>query len=424
MNRPATASGAFDAMLERRMHELAVDGIRFGADRIAAPDKPWWRSMAASGTRAWLDTGDLDEAGKLWCSSFAALTTNNTLLNKEVQKGIYDDVIRAAAAMVRTLPPADQVVEIAFLLNGRHALRLASRFGGRVSVELHTDLAHDLERSVAFARRYYALCPEHFIIKIPFTPAGLLAVRMLRRDGIPVNCTLGFSARQNLFAAALAAPNYVNVFLGRLNAYVADNGLGDGVNIGEKATLASQRIVRAYTRTRTVPTLQIAASMRSGAQIAALAGVDVHTMPTAAAREAEQQAGEVRDRSSDDPAVQLTGEAREAGIDGLWVVGEQEFALASSLERDPPRNPEELVARFAANDFGGLFPTFEGTETAALIEDGKIPSHQRWKARLTRRSCLVDGLLSAAALSAFAKDQAALDGRIRSFLGVDGLPDL
>ncbi len=412
---PPARTVVAEGTLSRRLHDLARRDVRFGEDRLPAPEQAWWRSIAATGTRPCLDTGDLDEAAVHWCASFAALTTNNTLLNKEVQKGLYDGLVREAAALVKDLPPAEQVIELAFLLNARHGLRLASRFGGRVSVELHTDLAHDVERSVAYGRRYFAICPEHFIVKIPLTPAGLLSTRQLRAEGIPVNFTLGFGARQNLFAAALAAPSYVNVFLGRLNAYVADNKLGDGVNVGEKATLASQRAVRTRTAARLVPTLQIAASMRSGEQVIALAGVDVHTMPIAAAVGALKTGGPVRDRTGDDPAVALAAGA-EAAVGQVWTIGDAERALADTLERQPPATPGDLVSRFTEYGLGGLFPRFSAEESAALAADGKIPKHARWAARIAAGTCTIDGLLTAAALASFTADQAALDERIRRLL--------
>jgi len=411
---PSARSVVAAGTRERRLHDLALRDVPFGADRLPAKDQPWWREMAATGTRAWLDTGDLDEAAGLWCASFAALTTNNTLLNKEVQKGLYDTLVQEAAALVRDLPAQEQLVELAFLLNARHGLRLASRFGGRVSVELHTACADDVERSVAYGRRFFAICPEHFIVKIPLTPSGLLATRRLRAEGIPVNFTLGFSARQNLLAAALSAPSYVNVFLGRLNAYVSDNKLGDGVNVGEKTTLASQRILRQRTAHRLVPTLQIAASMRSGAQVVSLAGVDVHTMPPKAAVEALAAGGPVRDRTSEDPAVQV---AAGAGLEGLWTIGAAELALADSLESQPPATPGDVVARCTAHGLGGLFPAFDAAEAAAIASDGKIPKHARWAARITAGTATVDGLLTAAALASFTADQAALDARIQRFIG-------
>lgn len=400
--------------LVRRLHDLVLHGITFGADRLAAPDQAWWRTVAGTGTRPWLDTGDMDEAASLWCSSFAALTTNNTLLNKEVQKGLYDDLVKETATLTAELPERERIVEIGFVLNARHGLRLASRFGGRVSVELHTDLADDVERSVAYGRRFYAICPEHFIVKIPLTPSGLLATRRLRAEGIPVNFTLGFSARQNLIAAALSAPSYVNVFLGRLGAYVADNHLGEATNVGEKVTLASQLAVRQRTATRMVPTLQIAASMRNGAQVVALAGVDVHTMPPAAAKSALTTGGPVSDRTADDLPLKLVRD--EELLAALWTVGPREIALADDLEQAPPSTPGDLVARCAAHGFGGLFPTFNPAEVAALTADGKIPNHGRWIERLRAGTASVDGLCTAAALASFTADQAALDGRIRTLI--------
>ena len=74
-------------------------------------------------------------------------------------------------------------------------------------------------------------------IKIPLTPEGYLAVRILRKEGMPINFTLGFSARQNYLAARLSNPNYVNVFLGRLNQVVIENSVGGGELVGEKVTL-------------------------------------------------------------------------------------------------------------------------------------------------------------------------------------------
>ena len=75
----------------------------------------------------------------------SALTTNNTLPNNEINKSIYDDFIAESRSMVSDGPSDHQVKEIAFMLNARHGLRLARRFGGMVSVELHTDTAHDME---------------------------------------------------------------------------------------------------------------------------------------------------------------------------------------------------------------------------------------------------------------------------------------
>ena len=45
----------------------------------------------------------------------------------------------------------------------------------------------------------------------------------------------------------VAKPDYLNVFLGRIGAFIADNKIGDGSGAGENAVLSSQTWV-----TRTV----------------------------------------------------------------------------------------------------------------------------------------------------------------------------
>ncbi|MBI4715069.1 MAG: hypothetical protein HY760_03880 [Nitrospirae bacterium] len=97
---------------------------------------------------------------------------------------------------------------------------------------------------------------------------------------------MGFSARQNYLAARLSNPEFVNVFLGRLNAVVKDNGLGDGTFVGEKVTLATQRAIDGAKRQETgIRTRLIGASIRDGGQVVSLAGLDVLTIPPGALQE-------------------------------------------------------------------------------------------------------------------------------------------
>ena len=55
--------------------------------------------------------------------------------------------------ILKDLPLKKQVIEIAFILNAYHGMRLARKFGAFVSVELHTDTAHDLEAIIEYGRR-------------------------------------------------------------------------------------------------------------------------------------------------------------------------------------------------------------------------------------------------------------------------------
>jgi transaldolase len=376
------------------------------------------------GTRLWLDTGDLEGASERWSSEFEGLTTNNTLLNREVQKGIYDDLIDEVASssdVIQDLDEHQRVMELALLLNARHGLKLVDRFDAWVSVELHTDLAHDLDATFWYGRRLFDICPDRFIVKVPLTAPGYLAARRLSRHGVRVNFTLGFSARQNYLAAVLARPAYVNVFLGRLNSFVAGNDLGDGKNVGERTLVASQAAVSDLRESEGVPTRQIAASMRDGGQVAALAGTDVMTLPLAVAD------GFVAEHTPDDALASFEdqtyavsvkpGEASEL-IEGLWTVTEGFKQAVSRLMDEPLQSygPDDLRAFFHEHGVPGVFPSWSEEDVTTIASDGKIPVYDHWSERLHDGSVALDALMSRSGLEQFAADQSALDSRIRSLL--------
>ncbi len=55
--------------------------------------------------------------------------------------------------MLPDLDMQERIIEIAFILKAMHGLKLAETFRGKVSVELHTDMAHDIDRLVCYADR-------------------------------------------------------------------------------------------------------------------------------------------------------------------------------------------------------------------------------------------------------------------------------
>ncbi len=385
-----------------------------------------WRTLRDAGTELWLDTCDIEAIEALWTGEFSGLTTNNTLLNREVQKGVFDELLDGVGTGLRdSLSGRELVVETAFVLNAVQALRLVARFDCRVSVELHTDVADDVERTLAYARRYAAVSPDYFIIKVPLTPAGLIATRRLGEEGIPVNFTLGFGARQNFLAAVLARPAYCNVFLGRLNSFVAENELGPGTNVGERATLASQRTVREANEAIEGSTKQIAASMRNGPQAVALAGVDVFTMPPKVAHEylelEEARAG-VSDRTEADMPVEYASGVEEQAVtlDTLYEVPEQFKSAALELKDADPAalTPESLCAHFADRGMPGMLVQWSDADRRAAAEDGKIPKLERWRERFERRELGLDAVMNLSGLMSFATDQAAMDDHIAEILGV------
>ena len=381
--------------------------------RASFPSSELWKRVVETGTDPWLDTGDIDAIHELWTQEFTSLTTNNTLLNKEVQKGIYDALVPEAAKMLReadpTIDDSQLVLEIAFILNAVHGLKLVQGFDADVSVELHTDLANDANASYEYGKRFAAIEPNRFIVKVPLTPAGIVAARRLSDDGVRINFTLGFSARQNYAIAKLSRPAWCNVFMGRLNAFVKDNDLGDGENVGEKATLASQRMLRESG----AKTKQIGASIRNGQQVADLIGMDTMTIPTAAAAEFVELGKAPTDCTENDPSVELADAANAEQIGVFW---------------DVPESFKQLVDTVAIKDFTAgngdevrealhaIFPRLTAEDRARVLTESKIPKATSWQAKVDANEASWDGMLTEAALQSFGADQLALDDRIRRSL--------
>ena len=405
------------------MNEILKDKIKqfvlqdVNETKVNAVTDSFWQGLKNAGTELWLDTGDMEEAEKNWSAEMTALTTNNTLVNNEIQKGIYDDFIKQAVEIVKDLPIEEQIVEIAFILNARHGIRLAKKFGGFVSVELHTNTAYDYNAIIDYGLRYFAICPDQFIVKVPYTATGLLGARKLRELGVKINFTLEFSARQNAMVAAITKPNYCNVFLGRIGAYIKDNELGSGSGAGERTVISAQHVVTELTKNNETPTKLIAASLRHYSQLDALAGTDVFTMPIKVAAGGKvNMDGNFQSKLNEVYPVDLTDEAANYFPEKLWEVSEKELELAKSLGANLPQNENELIDRVHEAGCGDMFPYLSEKDYTFISDDGKIPDHQRWAQRIANGELAIDTLLNLAGLASFTADQAALDDRIRRII--------
>jgi len=411
-----TASQKLDDVI----HQIAFENIT--GDAPASHSSALLAKLQSLGTQVWVDTGDLDKAKEVWQGEMTALTTNNTLANQVVQTGIMDQIIRDSIEKIQGTAPGlsteEMVMEIGFIINCKIALRLVQAFKVKVSVELHPSISRDYEQTLNFGRRYYKICPEYFTVKIPLTPEGLLATRQLRKEGIPINFTLGFSARQNYLTARLSNPNYVNVFLGRLNQVVVENTCGNGEMVGEKATLSTQKALREVRdRFSDVTTHLIAASIRSGKQVAFLAGVDVLTIPPPALKDFVGSGVAVEEITCNidreiHPGIEPDHSLRKR-FDALWSLPESFVSLVDDLlshEGLDDFNGAQLE-QFCKEKGSDIFYSFSDADLKKIQGKGKIPCIADWP-----ESVAVDDLMTQSALQSFAKDQSALDERIRSFL--------
>lgn len=409
-----------DEKLVALMHDLALrdyqppSGVKFGSR-----EKYVWLRQA--GSMIWLDTGDASAAENVWSAEATALTTNNALVNQVVKTGVMDDVIAHAENEIRRVSPGiseqELVYEIGFLVNAKLALSLVQRFDAHVSVELHPDMAFDIAGTLAFARRYYAINPERFYVKVPLTEDGLAAVRTLTGEQIPVNLTVGFSARQNYLAARFSNPSFVNVFLGRLNSVVEANSLGSPQNVGERATLASDEMMKNLRSSGAARTKQIAASIRSGEQVAALAGVDVQTIPPKSAAEylaMDLKKEDIQYTNWRDLPVQLqpNGPVQPHDLDLLWQIDEGFISFVNDVVKkaDTITSGHDLKQIADQHDVN-LFHDWTAEEREKVRQQGKIPQTAEWP------GIALDTLMSMAALESFVQDQVEVDDRIRGMIG-------
>jgi transaldolase len=409
-----------------QIHKFLIDSFKPDFGKLTFKSNPVWQRMRETGSQLWFDTGNIDEAQQRWTREFSALTTNNTLLNREIQTGRYDGLITEIADLLTSYPKMtnkQMMLEIAFVLNAWHALRLVEKFDAYVSVEEHTDLANDVSAAVDYGSRFYEICPERFIIKIPFTPAGLLATRKLAAKGIPVNHTLGFSARQNYLIARIAQPAYVNVFLGRLNSFVVDNKLGDGSYVGEKATLASQKAVSQLRESGITPSFQIGASFRNGGQVRDLAGIDVMTMPPKVADEflsLNLPTDQISDKTAENYTIGLNKDVSpdSVNLNTLWEINDEIVACIDALENEDIDRftPGGLVEFFKKHNCSDVLVPWSDSQIATSAKEGKIPKLENWHKLLADKTFGFDTLMNLAGLNSFTTDQDAMDSRVRQVL--------
>lgn len=402
---------------DKKIREYILENI--SDKRVASSSDPFWQALRNSGTNLWLDTGDIDEAMEVWSAEMEALTTNNTLINRVIQKGDYDDYIARSAEMVAALPRDEMIMELAFILNARHGLRLASIFGGKVSVELHTSTAHNIDDIVKFGLRYHSISPDRFFVKVPYTAAGLIGARILKEKGVHINLTLGFSARQNVVVAHIAQPDYLNVFLGRIGAYISDNKLGGGEMAGEKSVIETQRNINRINKANGYSSRLIAASLRHHSQLEALAGTDLFTIPPKVALNGRKElSGNFSSQINSDYQPDLNDGEEKGAISSFWRVDPEMEKIAIAMGKDLPSDGDALAARFRDAGFADMFPQLDKSDMEYIASDGKIPLYSRWKSDISEGRIAPDTLLNLAGLASFTVDQGELDARIDKMLPV------
>lgn len=186
--------------------------------------------------RFFIDTANVEEIKKANdMGVICGVTTNPSLIAKEGR--IFEEVIAEIASIV----------------------------DGPISGEVKATTV-DAEGMIAEGREIAKIHPN-MVVKIPMTPEGLKAVKVLSAEGIKTNVTLIFSANQALLAARAGA-TYVSPFVGRL----------DDINMSGAELIAE---IAEIFDVHEIETEIIAASIRTTVHVTecALAGADIATVP-------------------------------------------------------------------------------------------------------------------------------------------------
>ena len=180
------------------------------------------------------DTAEIDEIRELAATGLLdGVTTNPSLVHKSGRD--FLEVVKEIAAVVK----------------------------GPVSAEVVALDADEMLREAEILRKI----ADNITIKVPLTPDGLKACRVLTGDGTMVNVTLCFSAAQALLAAKAGA-TFISPFVGR----------HDDVSFDGMALIADIRLI--YDN-YDFPTEILVASVRHPMHVveAAKIGADVMTAP-------------------------------------------------------------------------------------------------------------------------------------------------
>lgn len=184
--------------------------------------------------KIFLDTADINEIRKAWdLGVIDGVTTNPSL------------ILKSGRNLTDTLVEISKIVD--------------DCISGEV-------ISLDAEGMIKEANELMKIS-EKIVIKVPMTPEGLKAVKVLSKKGIRTNVTLIFSANQALLAAKAGA-TYVSPFLGRLD------------DISQESLILIEDIKQIFENYN-MDTEIICASIRSPLHVlnCAKIGADIATVP-------------------------------------------------------------------------------------------------------------------------------------------------
>jgi transaldolase len=290
----------YDAVIALSRSQLAVAQPRFSSSPIL-------HALMTSGTsHIYADTADYHELadllevmdGELY-REVGGNTVNQPLVHKVIGRYLAAHELERWVRQLRgekrlRFSNAELARMLYAVICGRIGNDILRGFaGGRlweISLQLHMGLVGNPEASKLAAQLLRATIPTA-IVKVPFAPHApdcLLVARDLENEGIPVNFTSTFSARQAVAAGLLSNVTRTNIFMGRLRTNIFMGRLNEGLHaelLGEHVTLAAQHGILRERQDTGIKTQLIVASVREWRTLVRTAGCDVFTAPCATLEE-------------------------------------------------------------------------------------------------------------------------------------------
>ncbi len=385
----------FDSSVAARAVSLGKESREPARRHLVSSDK--LSAIKAAGTRhIYADTADYTEIDGLVESDAIYNEIDGNTINQPLVRKVIDRYLASPdtqswvdrLGLHRERTKKDDLTVLLYtILCGRIGNDVVQHVSaGRrweISIQLHMKLTGDMESSRQAARMLREMVPGA-IVKVPFAPHQpncFLLARALEQEGIPINFTSTFSARQALVAAMLANVTRTNIFMGRLN-----EGLHAGL-LGEHVVLEAQRALARQRREIGAKTLLIAASLREWQTFERIAGCDVFTAPCPVIRKFLEQtevAPHQIKTQLDTSYVNQLGVSKDIPkeiaerIPRLYEI-EPEFVELLRKLRDRRleqlHSGEELYADFERAGFGDFFYS-PGQQEWSELRKSKLPNLQ------------------------------------------------
>ncbi len=295
------------------------------------------------------DTGDF-EAMSLYKPQDA--TTNPSLILAAAQMPQYEELVKEAVAFAKGHAKAEidqhSLVIDRLLVNfGREILKIIP---GRVSTEVDARLSFDVEGSIDRAHAIIAMYEslgvdrKRILIKLASTWEGILAAKVLEKEGIHCNMTLMFSLHQAV-ACAEAGATLISPFVGRILDWYVKAGKVDMNHYvpAQDPGVESVTTIYNYYKKFGYSTQVMGASFRNAEQILHLAGCDLLTISPGLLEELHTATGMV-------PQVLHPERAQQSDIEKIDI-DEKSFRYHLNEDAMATEKLSEGIRKFAADTF-------------------------------------------------------------------------